>query len=382
MERGYIDTEKLSVGYGKKTLIRDIALHVRRGEIVTLIGPNGAGKSTILKTISGELKKLGGTVYLGGDSMAEMKEAEQAKRMAVVMTERIRPELMTCYEVAAAGRYPYTGRFGLLGENDRKKVKEALELVNGLDLSDRYFTEISDGQKQRILLARAICQEPEAIVLDEPTSFLDIRYKLEILSILKELVRSRKTAVLMSLHELELAQKVSDFVVCVDGNAIGRVGTPEEIFCTDYIRELYRIGRGTYQAEFGSLELEKTAGEPRTFVIGGGGAGLPVYRLLHRKGIPFAAGILHENDVEYHTAKALAARVVSERPFEAIGERAFEEAKEILSGCDTVVCCPEEFGTMNRKNEELAELGKKIKNFTKSTCFLQKPMLIYRSSLR
>ena len=226
MERGYIDTEKLSVGYGKKTLIRDIALHVRRGEIVTLIGPNGAGKSTILKTISGELKKLGGTVYLGGDSMAEMKEAEQAKRMAVVMTERIRPELMTCYEVAAAGRYPYTGRFGLLGENDRKKVKEALELVNGLDLSDRYFTEISDGQKQRILLARAICQEPEAIVLDEPTSFLDIRYKLEILSILKELVRSRKTAVLMSLHELELAQKVSDFVVCVDGNAIGRVGTP------------------------------------------------------------------------------------------------------------------------------------------------------------
>lgn len=156
MERGYIDTEKLSVGYGKKALIRDIALHVRRGEIVTLIGPNGAGKSTILKTISGELKKLGGTVYLGGDSMAEMKEAEQAKRMAVVMTERIRPELMTCYEVAAAGRYPYTGRFGLLGENDRKKVKEALELVNGLDLSDRYFTEISDGQKQRILDRKSV----------------------------------------------------------------------------------------------------------------------------------------------------------------------------------------------------------------------------------
>ena len=251
---GFLKTEKLSVGYDGKPLIRDVCLQVQRGKIVTLIGPNGAGKSTILKTIVGQLSKVSGTVLLEGAPMERCGQKEIAKRMAILMTERIHPELMTCYDVVSTGRYPYTGALGLLGKEDKRIVEESLELVHGRDMADRPFDAISDGQRQRILLARALCQTPEIIVLDEPTSYLDIRYKLELLTILKTMVREKNLAVLMSLHELDLAQRVSDTVVCVSGDRIDRMGPPEEIFSNDYIARLYHMEPGKYDPCFDTLE--------------------------------------------------------------------------------------------------------------------------------
>ena len=225
----FVHSEQMTVGYDGKPLIRDIEIRLNRGEILTLIGPNGAGKSTILKSLTRQLKLVGGTVYLDQKLMSQMSGKEVAQKLAVVTTERIRPELMTCEDIVATGRYPYTGTLGILSEGDWEKVHKAMEMVHALDFKDRDFTEISDGQRQRILLARAICQEPEVIVLDEPTSFLDIRHKLELLSILKKMVLEHHTAVLMSLHELDLAQKISDYVICVHGDRIEKYGTPEEI---------------------------------------------------------------------------------------------------------------------------------------------------------
>ncbi len=251
---GFLETEKLSVGYDGKPLIRDVCLQVQRGKIVTLIGPNGSGKSTILKTIVGQLSKVSGTVLLEGAPMERCGQKEIAKRMAILMTERIHPELMTCYDVVSTGRYPYTGALGLLGKEDKRIVEESLELVHGRDMADRPFDAISDGQRQRILLARALCQTPEIIVLDEPTSYLDIRYKLELLTILKTMVREKNLAVLMSLHELDLAQRVSDTVVCVSGDRIDRMGPPAEIFSNDYISRLYHMEPGKYDPCFDTLE--------------------------------------------------------------------------------------------------------------------------------
>ena len=358
MAEDYIWTENMTVGYGKTPLIRQIGIHVRAGEIVTLIGPNGAGKSTILRSVIRQLGLLEGTVYLDGMPMKGMGEREIAKRMSILMTERIHPELMTCEDVVGTGRYPYTGRMGLLTAEDRGKVREAMELVHAWDLASRDFSQISDGQKQRILLARAICQDPSVIVLDEPTSFLDIRHKLELLTILKDLVRRKKVAVLMSLHELDLAQKLSDYIVCVKGEYIERCGTPEEIFTSSYITGLYGITKGSYYAEFGCLEMEPVKGKPQVFVIGGNGSGIPVYRRLQRMGIPFAAGILHENDVDYPIARALASQVISEAPFEPIREETYDRAAEVLASCGQVICCLKEFGTLNDMNRKLAELGR------------------------
>ena len=236
-----IKTENLSVGYGTTPLIEDICLHLKPGQIMTLIGPNGSGKSTILKTVIGQLAPVCGTVFLDGRAMAELSPLEAAQKLAVLMTGRIRPELMTCWDVAAMGRCPYTGRLGILSAWDREKVREALSLVRGEELAPLPFSEISDGQRQRVMLARALCQEPSVLVLDEPTTFLDIRYKLELLSVLKDMAQKRKLAVLLSLHELELAGKISDCVVCVHNGKIERIGPPEEIFTADYIKKLFDI---------------------------------------------------------------------------------------------------------------------------------------------
>ena len=251
----YLETKDLAVGYHGKPLIEDIALHVQRGRIVTLIGPNGSGKSTILKTIIGQLSKVSGTVFLDGKAMEAHSRNEIARRMAILMTARMEPELMTCRDVVGTGRYPYTGKLGILTSEDRAIVERSLVQVGGLDFADRPFANISDGQRQRILLARALCQEPEIIVLDEPTSFLDIRYKLELLTVLKRMVRENDLAVLLSLHELELAERISDTVVCVAGDRIDRIGPPEEIFTRAYIAKLYRMEHGKYDPCFDSLEF-------------------------------------------------------------------------------------------------------------------------------
>ena len=355
--RDYLSAENLAVGYGGQILIQDICLRLRRGEIMTLIGPNGSGKSTILRSVIRQIAPLRGTVYLDGRPMDRMTALDVARRLSVLMTDRVHPELMTCRDVAATGRYPYPGKLGLLTPADWEKVDEALALVHGEDLAERDFAQISDGQRQRILLARALCQEPEVIVLDEPTSFLDIRYKLELLSILKDMVRRRGLAVLMSLHELDLAQKISDCVACVHNHAVERCGPPEEIFTAKYILELYDAGRGSYNPDFGCLELEPPAGAPQVFVIGGGGSGIPVYRRLQRQGIPFAAGVLHENDLDYPVARALAAEVIAEPPFSPIGEDRFRLAAERMASCGKVLCPLSAFGPMNEKNRLLRELA-------------------------
>ncbi len=257
MENYYFTTKKLTVGYHGKPLISDIEIRLRRGEILALIGPNGSGKSTILKSIAGQLPKIGGTVFFGGRKMEEIGRKELAKEMSVVLTQRLNTELMSCRDVTAAGRYPYTGRLGFLSENDRRRVDEALEMVGMLDCADDDYMNVSDGQQQRVLLARAICQEPEIIILDEPTSYLDIRHKLIMLQILQRLAKQRGVTVILSLHELEMAQKISDKVLCVKGRFVDRYGTPEEIFHSEYIERLYDLDNGYYNEVFGSVEMKR-----------------------------------------------------------------------------------------------------------------------------
>lgn len=351
----FFRTKQLTVGYNGKPLIKDIEIKLDRGRILTLIGPNGSGKSTILKSITKHLKSICGTVYIGDRSIDDMSNRDMSYRVAVVLTERLKTELMTCGDIVATGRYPYTGMLGILSEQDKRLVQSAMELVNAWELKDRDFTQVSDGQRQRVLLARAICQEPQIIVLDEPTSFLDIRYELELLNILRTMADERNITVIMSLHELDMAQKVSDFVMCVKGEYITHFGTPREIFKRELISELYELSNGSYNPLFGSFEMERTKGEPGVFVIAGGSTGAVEYRTLQKKRIPFVTGILHENDVDYQIASDLANEVFSEKSFERIGENVYQSALRRLESCDTVINCLKSYGEMNQKNKELYE---------------------------
>ena len=353
-----IRASDLVVGYEGKSVLKDVNFWVRPGQILTLIGPNGSGKSTLLKSITRQLKTIAGPVYLAEGTMDAYTDAALAKQMAMVTTERISPELMTCRDVVATGRYPYTGRFGVLGKEDEEKVQKALESLHALEVADRLCAKVSDGQRQRVMLARAICQEPKILILDEPTSYLDMHYKLEILQSIRNMVKEENLAVVMSLHELDLAQKVSDLVACVDGETIAKIGRPEEIFCGDTIACLYGVNSQAYDVVSGSMFLQKAKGEPKVFVIGGGGSGIAAYYTLQRDQIPFAAGILSEGDVEYKAAKALASALVTTPAFYPIEIRQMAQARKWIDDCDYCICTLDAFGPLNQANKELLSYAK------------------------
>lgn len=251
MDKTLISADSLSVGYGRRIVVNGIEFEVKQGEILTLIGPNGAGKSTVLKTIAGYLKRLDGTVVIDGEDMEKISEKKMAKRLSVVLTERISPELMTCREVVETGRYPYTGGFGLLTERDKAVVEKAIETVAMQDFAEADFGAVSDGQRQRVMLARAICQEPLVLILDEPTSYLDIHHKIQFLEILKSLAKEKQIAVIVSMHELDFAENISDYVLCIKDGKISLSGTPVEIFTAENIMSLYDIPENLYSKYFG-----------------------------------------------------------------------------------------------------------------------------------
>ena len=257
MKEFLCETQDLAIGYGKTPLASGIALGANPGQILVLVGPNGAGKSTLLKTLAGQLAPLGGTVLLDGQDLTAYTGTARAQKLALMLPHTRRTELTTCFEFAAAGRIPYTGRLGILSDADRQAVQDALEIAGAAHLADRDFNCISDGQRQRVLLARAICQQPKVLLLDEPTSFLDIKGKIELLTILQKLAHEQGLAVIVSLHELDMAQKIADAVVCVFPDHVSGVLTPDAAFAPDNIRALYALSEAQYTALFGQTKPQK-----------------------------------------------------------------------------------------------------------------------------
>lgn len=353
-----LELRGLDVGHGSRPLVRDVCLAVRPGQVVALIGPNGSGKTTILRTVAGQLRRLGGTVELFGRPLDDVPAAERARAMSVMLTGRPHTELLTCRDVVEAGRYPFTGRLGVLGEKDHEAVREAMSAAGVAELAERDFSHVSDGQRQRVLLARALAQDPRVLLLDEPTSYLDVRSQLEMLELLRREARERGVAVVASLHEIDLAQRAADYVICVrDGRTVFQ-GTPDEVFTAERMAELYDIEPSAFEPAFGSVELARPKGDPEVFVIAGGGSGAACFRRLARDGVPFATGVLHEHDADGLLARSLASRAVWERDFEPVSERAVAEAREVLLGCRRVICCVSAFGTTNARNAELLDAAR------------------------
>lgn len=349
-----------ALGYGHQIILDQVTFSVNQGEIFSLIGPNGAGKSTILKHMMQQLAPIRGCVLFQGKSISVYKERELAKQMAMVFTKRPKTEYVTCEEMVATGRYPYTNGLGILGKRDWDLVEQALEKVHLTEKKDRDFETLSDGQKQLCMLARALCQQPKVLILDEPTSFLDIRYKMEVMDVLQRLVREEQVTVIMSLHELDLAMKVSHRLLCVKEGKLAGIGTPEELFQKGFVQELYQLKKGVFLEEMGTVEFLAPTGEATTFVIGGGGSGISTYYQLMREGTPFYAGILMPNDREYLVAKSLAKKVFTTEPFSMPTQEMIEQAKQVMRKCENVICTVQEFGSLNEYNQRLQNYGKEL----------------------
>lgn len=240
VETNLICIRNASIGYGGRAVVSDMNLDITSGTIAALIGENGSGKSTLLKTLIKEIPPVSGSIEINGTDIARLSARDIARTMAVVMTRMVRPEYYTCFDMASSGRYPYTDRLGRLREEDRTAVEEAMKLTGTWELADRYVTDISDGQRQLVMLSRAIAQEPRLLILDEPTSFLDIRHRMLFAKAVKELADRKHIAVLMSMHELDLVRDMADRFIALKDGRIDREDGVDSL-TDDYIRELFRL---------------------------------------------------------------------------------------------------------------------------------------------
>lgn len=234
--------EKLSAGYGEGTIVNNVSFEAEAGRITVLLGANGVGKSTLIKTIAGIMTEVSGKIYVDDADMKEASAAQRAQSISVMLTRNYVPEYMTCQEVVCAGLYHQSNLFGVISAEDREHVNEIMRMTGVSEHADREYNKLSDGQRQKVILARALVASPKVLVMDEPTGFLDFGRKHEFMSMLKALVRDKNMAVLMSIHDIDLAVKYADKVICMEnGGIIGKSGKPEEVLTEEYINQLFAI---------------------------------------------------------------------------------------------------------------------------------------------
>ncbi|MDE6322117.1 MAG: ABC transporter ATP-binding protein [Muribaculaceae bacterium] len=224
-----LSTSQLTIGYGGNAVQTDLNLEVRRGEMVCLLGPNGAGKSTLLRTVSGVQPPLGGMVMIDNKLLRAYSPRELARKVALVYTDTTMAGALTVRELVALGRQPHTGFFGRLHSDDRQKVDEAMSIAGIGSLASKMVAQLSDGERQKAMIARALAQQTPLIVMDEPTAFLDVASRLEVMSLLKQLSREHGVSMLISTHDVASAVTMADtlWLMRKDGGVIS--GTPAQL---------------------------------------------------------------------------------------------------------------------------------------------------------
>jgi iron complex transport system ATP-binding protein len=231
--------DNVSLGYNKQTVLHNISLEAKPGEILGIIGPNGSGKSTLIKGITRLLQPTAGQIFLDGKNIAAMNHQNLARLMAVVPQNPTLPDLFTALEVVLMGRTPHLGFLRHEGEKDLATVQKAMEVTQTLAFAERRVGELSGGEKQRLTIARALAQEPKIILMDEPTANLDINYQIETLNLVRQLCREQKLVVVVTLHDLNLASQYCDRLVMLSNGKIYCHGIPKAVISAQTIKEVY-----------------------------------------------------------------------------------------------------------------------------------------------
>ena len=248
-------TENLSIGYQKKKndkiIASDINLEIEKGKFVTILGKNGIGKSTLLRTIAKVQNPISGDIFIATKKLKELSEKKLSTQLSLVLTERLPESQMTVYELIALGRQPYTNWIDKLSEKDIEKIEIAIQQTEITHLKKNRFYELSDGQLQRVLIARALAQDTEIIILDEPTAHLDLHHTIKIFSLLKKLVTETQKTVIISSHEVNLCIQLADEIILLTENKFYS-GTPEKLikenaFDTLFPQELIHFNKDLQQ---------------------------------------------------------------------------------------------------------------------------------------
>lgn len=236
-----IITQSLDIAYEEALIVKALDMHIPHGKITSIIGPNGCGKSTVLKAIGRILRPRSGHVYLSGEDIRKLSTKDVAKKMAILPQTPTAPSGLTVSELVAYGRFPHQRGFGKLTPEDKKIVQWALSVTKLTEFEHREVDTLSGGQRQRVWIAMALAQQTELILLDEPTTYLDLAHQLEVLELLYDLNRRQGCTIAMVLHDLNLAARFSDYMVAIRSGSIIKHGAPDEVMTPTVLKDAFSI---------------------------------------------------------------------------------------------------------------------------------------------
>jgi iron complex transport system ATP-binding protein len=353
--------------YGSIKALDNINFSVREGEFVGILGPNGSGKTTALRAISRTLKPRMGTIFLDDKNIYDIENREVAKNVAVVPQESMSTFDFTTLDIVLMGRNPYIDRFSQESREDLAIAKRVMELTNTWSFAERPVNELSGGEKQRVIIARALTQEPKILLLDEPTSHLDISNQLEIMDLIKHLCETKKLLIVAVFHDFNLAARYCDSIILLKDGKIVAVGKSDETLTSENVRKVFSVDTivkkhpvtGFLHVIPVSRPLTQKQKTLSIHLISGCGTGSPVMKILKDEGYFVTAGVLNLLDTDQESAQLLRIPTTSEAPFSPITEEAYKANLKVMSKANAVVITPTQFGDGNLRNLEAAETALK-----------------------
>jgi iron complex transport system ATP-binding protein len=355
-----IEGKDITFRYGSENILEKLSFEIEKGSFVSILGPNGSGKSTLLKNISAELTPNTGMVFLESQDIFTIKRKTLAQNMAVVPQDTGVEFPFSVMETVLLGRMPHQKRFQGESERDLEIAKQAMELTNVWHLRDRAINELSGGERQRVIAARALTQEPKVILLDEPTSHLDLQHQLDLLELMEDLNRTKGLTVIAVLHDLNLAAQFSQKIILLSEGKIRAYGEPYEVLTTEMIREIYHVEVAVSTNEItGRLNIvplskirkkHENKENIKVHLVCGGGSGVYLMEQLHQYGYQISCGVLNVGDSDWKKAGEIDAQISEEVPFAPISQKALQMNQGLIQDADLIVVLPVPFGEGNLAN--------------------------------
>ena len=355
-----IDVDDITVRFGPVTALSAVSLAVDEGQFIGLIGPNGSGKTTLIRAIAGILEPDHGRIEVAGNTVSGASSRSISRSIAVVPQDTALTFDFSVREIVAMGRTPYVSRLGRAERSDREVVDRALERTAVIDLADRSINDVSGGERQRVLLARALAQDTPVLLLDEPTANLDINHQIRTLELIRELADDGKTVV-AAIHDLNLAAHYSDELVLLGEGQHIASGPPrdvlteahlESVFGTRAVVTRHPVTGSTLVMALPDRPSTETTG--RVHVIGGGGSAARILYLLSAAGFAVSVGALNHGDADLETANMLGIEAVTVEPFGSISEETRTEVEKKVEAADVTILADIEVGEGNLANLQAA----------------------------
>ena len=349
--------------YGSVDVLKDVSFAVKSGQFLGILGPNGSGKSTLLKSISRVLKPKKGAILIGETDIYKMKTVDVAKQLAVVPQETPVTFDFTALDVVLMGRNPHMARFKMEGKKDVTIAKNSMELTRTWEFAERPVTDLSGGERQRVIIARALTQEPQILLLDEPTTHLDISNQLEIMDLIKQLSKTKKMLVVAVFHDFNLAARYCDSIILLKNGKIVAAGKSDDTLTSENIKKVFTVDTivkkhpitGSLHVIPISRPLNLKQRSLSIHLICGCGTGSPLMKILLDEGYSVTAGVLNLLDTDQETAQLLGVPTATEAPFSPITEEAHEANLKLMRKSKVLVITPTQFGEGNLRNLGAAE---------------------------